>query len=289
MASELGEVQMLETGLFIDRVTGGIPKGRITEVWGDASIGKSTLCLQIIAAAQRQGLQCLWADVEYAYETRYAKELGVDNETLGFIQDKVAENIIDEIERAADSGDYGLIILDSIGGLASRQEHEKGSGEKVIGGQASLVSRFCRKIVPTLSMTNCALIVINHSFVDIMSGAVKTSGGAKLAYHKSLSIRLRAAGTWIKQGENIIGKVVTAEVTKDKVRGNEKAKTEGHLMFKTGFSKSHDLLEEAIRKEIITKKGQTYWMGEEKIGRISQLRERMKIDEEFTERLKALV
>lgn len=287
MASDVGDVEMLETHFFIDKVSGGIPKGRITEVWGDASIGKSTLCLQIVAEAQKQGLSCLWADVEWAYEGRYAAELGVDNAALQIVREESAEACLDALEEKIREG-LDVVILDSIGGLTPRSELEKTSGEKTIGGQAGLVAKFCRKVVPLLAMKGTILIVINHSFVDIMSGALKTSGGAKLAYHKSLSIRLRATGNWIKQGENIIGKVVSAEVTKDKVSGNEKAKTEGHLIFKSGFDKQQDLLEEALRKGVITKKGNTHYLGEEKLGMISALRARLK-EEDFVSQLTALL
>lgn len=259
MASELEQIETITTSTFLDRLAGGVPRGRITEVWGDSGLGKSTLCLQIIAEAQRQGLKCLWADVEYAYETKYAESLGIANSELSLIRERGAEEILDGIGTAVEEERFDLVVLDSIGGLTPRAENEKGSGEKVIGGQASLVARFCRKIVPTLSITGTALIVINHSFVDIMSGAVKTSGGAKLAYHKSLSIRLKSAGLWIKQGDQIIGKKITAEISKDKCFGREKKTISADLLFGSGFSASGDLLDLAMAKGMITKEGGSYF------------------------------
>lgn len=288
-ASELENVEFISTGLFTDKITNGVPRGKIMEVWGDASVGKSTLCLQIIASAQKQGLTCLWADVEYSYETSYAKELGTDNSTLGIIRERDAETILDSIESAIADDKLDLVIIDSIGGLTPRAEIEKGADGKVIGGQAGLVARFCRKVVPLLAIRNIALIVINHSFVDIMSSKVMTSGGRKLDYHKSLSIRLKAkSGVVIKQGEKTIGKVITAIVTKDKVRGQEKSEVDGQLLFGQGFSITADLLDEALRKGIIERRGNTFFMGNEKLGMISKVRERLK-DESFATKLQELL
>src|SRR5665213_2636673 len=199
----------IKTNTFIDKITGinGIPRKRITEIFGDAGVGKSTVCLQIVASAQQDDLSVLWADVEFSFDERYAALLGVQNDELGLLQERFAEDALDELERAIDGGKYDLVILDSIGGLLPRSEAEKGAAEKVIGGQASLVARFCRKCVPLLALRNVALVVINHSFTDLMSGKLKTSGGAKLDYHKSLSIRLKVNPTLsIKQGDKKVGK-----------------------------------------------------------------------------------
>lgn len=284
-ADELETVPMIETGLFVDRITNGIPKGRITEVWGDEKIGKSTLALQTVAAAQRQGLKCIWVDAEWSFDSLYSRKLGVDNSKLAVIRVEErgkkgeifssAEGNLDELQAAIETGNYGLAVIDSIGGLTPRSEFEKDAGEKTIGGQASIVARFCRKIVPSLVVHNTALIVLNHSFVDIMSGKLMTSGGKKLAYHKSLSIRLKLnSKVRLEEAGERVGKVVIAEVTKDKIFGHEAMETSGHLLFKGGgFSKQQDLLEEALRKEVITKKGNTFFFGETKIGTKSKLRE----------------
>lgn len=258
---------MIGTGLFLDRVLGGIPRGKIVEIFGDPSVGKSTLALQIVAAAQKQGLKCLWADVEYSFDTRYAESVGVDNATLGIIREETAEDTLDAIEKAIEDGEYGIVVLDSIGGLVPRAEKEKSSGEKVIGGQAGLIARFCRKIVPLIDRKQTTLIVINHSFVDIMSGRIMTSGGAKLAYHKSISIRLKQKpNVSLKQGDQKVGKVVIAEIKKDKVGGNEGVEVEGQLIFHQGFSRAHDQFAEELATGIITKKGNTYYRGEVKLG-----------------------
>lgn len=190
-ADSLENTETVPTGLFIDKVVPGFPKGRIIEIWGDESVGKSTFCMQLVANAQKEGLKCLWADVEYSYEANYAKALGVDNGKLGLIRNPEAEEVLDQLTEAIEGGKYDIFVLDSIGGLTARAEIEKSSGEKTIGAQAGLVARFCRKVVPSLSVNGGILIVINHSVIDIMSGRTHTSGGKKLSYHKSLSVRLK--------------------------------------------------------------------------------------------------
>jgi len=145
-ADSIEETDVIPTGLFLDKLTGigGIPRGHITEIFGDESIGKSSVCLQLVASAQHLGLRCLWADVEWSFDTHYAASLGVDNTKLGIIRERFGESVLDAIEEAAESGDWDLIILDSVGGILPRAEAEKGSDGKTIGGQAGLIAKFCR-------------------------------------------------------------------------------------------------------------------------------------------------
>lgn len=273
-ASDLDEVSVIQTGLFIDKLTGigGIPKGHITEIFGDPGIGKSSLCLQIVANAQKRGEKCLWADVEWSFAPRYSKELGVDNTKLFVIQEQYAEKTLEEVEEAIDSGKVSLVILDSIGGLTPRAEVEKGIDGKTIGAQAGLVSRFCRKVVPLLALKQVALVVINHSFVDIMSGKIQTSGGKKLGYHKSVSIRLKTkTGVVLKQGDRQVGKVIEAQVWgKNRLAATEGLKVDANFLFGKGFSASADLFQEAVDKGVIIKEGQSFVFAGEKLGRGAQ-------------------
>jgi recombination protein RecA len=289
-ADSIEDVDVIPTGLFVDKLTGigGIPRGVITEIFGDESIGKSSLCTQMVAAAQAAGLRCLWADVEWSYSPRYAAELGVDNAKLGILRTRVAEDILDAIEEAAESGTWDLIVVDSIGGILPRSEAEKGAEGKTIGGQAGLIAKFCRKVVPALQIHNVALVVINHSFVDIMSGKLMTSGGKKLRYHKSLSIRLKAKqGVSLKQGDRKVGKVVIGEVKKNKMAATEGMELDGTLVFGTGFSAGADLLGDAIEKNVITKKGNTYYLGAEKLGLgLGRTRKMVEDDPVLQERIK---
>lgn len=266
--SPYNDTQPIKTGTMLDKLTGlgGIPRKRITEVYGDAGVGKSSVCLQSIAGAQADNMRCLWADIEFSFDAQYARGLGVDNTKLGLLQERFAEDALDSLEKEIDAGNYDLIILDSIGGLLPRQEAEKGAGEKTIGGQAGLVARFCRKVVPLLALRNVALVVINHSFTDIMSGAIKTSGGAKLEYHKSISIRLKKKmNAVLKSGDRKVGKVIIGEVKKNKLASTEGLEVEGNLLFGEGFVTSLGLLDEALERGIITQEGRSYIFRGEKI------------------------
>jgi len=273
-ASELDEIKVIKTGLFVDKLTGvgGIARGHITEIFGDPGIGKSSLCLQIVASAQKQGINCLWADVEWGYTPRYANELGVDNTKLFLIREQYAEASLAEVEETIEKGKVELVVIDSIGGLTPRAEIEKGIDGKTIGAQAGLVSRFCRKIVPLLAMKNIALIVINHSFVDIMSGKIQTSGGKKLGYHKAVSIRLKSkTGVVLKQGDRQVGKVIESQVWgKNRLAATEGMKLDANFVFGKGFSASADLFQLAVDKGVITKEGQSFVFRGEKLGRGAQ-------------------
>lgn len=273
-ASDLDDIQAIPTGLFIDKLTGvnGIAIGHITEIFGDPGIGKSSLCLQIAASAQKRRLRCLWVDIEWGFTPRYAKELGVDNDELLLIREQFAEAALTEVEEAIEKKKVDLVVLDSIGGLTPRAEIEKGMDGKTIGGQAGLVAKFCRKIVPLIAMNKVALIVINHSFVDIMSGKIQTSGGKKLGYHKAVSVRLKAkTGVVLKQGDRQVGKVIEAQVWgKNRLAATEGMKLDANFLFGKGFSASADLFQQAVDAGIITKEGQSFIFRSEKLGRGAQ-------------------
>jgi recombination protein RecA len=292
-ADSIRDVEAVPTGLFIDKLTGigGIPRGLITEIFGDEGIGKSSVCLQLVANAQRRGLRCLWADVEWSYSPAYATSLGVDNSKLGLIREEYAEATLDAIEDAVKSGDWDVVILDSVGGILPRAEAEKGAEGRTIGGQAGLIAKFCRKVVPALQIKNVAMVVINHAFVDIMSGKLLTSGGKKLAYHKSLSIRFKQKqGVSVKQGDRKVGKVVIGEVRKNKVAATEGLEMDGTLVFGVGFSAAADLLGDATDKGVITKRGNTFYFGDEKLGiGLSKVRKMIEEDEVLQERIKVAV
>ena len=292
-ADSISDVDVIPTGLFLDKLTGigGIPRGVITEIFGDEGIGKSSLCLQIVASAQKQGLKCLWADVEWSYSPRYAESLGVGNSKLGLLRERFAEDILDSIEEAVDTGEWDLVVLDSVGGILPKAEAEKDSEGRTIGGQASLIAKFCRKVVPLLSIHNVALVAINHAYTEVMghsAGKLMTSGGKKLAYHKALSIRLKTKqGVSLKQGDRKVGKVVVAEVRKNKLAGTEGLELDGQLLFGEGFSASADLLSDALDKGVIVKRGTTYYLGEEKLAvGLSKVRQAIEADAVLAEKIK---
>lgn len=267
-ASPYREIAWIPTGFQkLDKILGGgIPQRKITEISGVFSVGKSTLALQIVAQAQALKKDCLWCDSEFSFTEDYATKLGVDCDLLDLIQGRYAEENLDQIEEWADKHKHSLIVLDSIGGLLPRAEAEKGADGKVIGGQAKLIATFCRKIVPILAINNVALIVLNHNFIDLMSGKLKTSGGAKLEYAKSVWLLLKAANKRIMKGEEQIGLIIEAEIRKNKLASTQKQSTELQMVFGEGFSVSADQFEEELASGKITKQGNTFLRDGVKLG-----------------------
>lgn len=267
--SEYNKVDWITTGLpSLDRILGGgIPTKRITEISGAWSTGKTTLALSIIKHAQKEGYKTLWADIEWSWDNRYAETLGVDASSLDLLQERVAETALDEIEAYAERTRGAVIVIDAVGALLPRQEAEKGAEGKTIGGQAGMVAKFCRKIVPLLAINNHALIVLNHEYNDIMNhGKLKTSGGAKLEYHKSIWLRLRKVSKKVMQGENQVGEIIEAEIRKHKLAPTMKQTCELTMIFGQGFSAEADLLQALLDSGEVVKKGNSYFRGETKLG-----------------------
>lgn len=290
-ADQIDEVDVIRTGLFVDRLIGigGIPKKRITEVCGDEGVGKSTLCLQICAEAQAIEERCLWVDAEGTFTSLYARKLGVDTSKLAVLQMENGEDLLNEVLSAVKTEAFDLIVIDSIGGLTPRSEHEKAVGEVVMAGQSRLVSSFMRKLSPILPHKNVAVVVINHTKQEFETGRIVPAGGKSLRYYKAISIRLKKKSDHlIMVGDKIMGYVVVGEVwTKNKLFGNVGMKLDAQFMNNEGFSKSADILEEAIQREIFTKEGNTYYLDGEKVGMKNKLRELIKDDPVFAEKIKA--
>jgi len=231
--------------------TGGIASKKITEISGIWSVGKSTLALQIIASAQKEKRPCLFCDSEFSFSTTYATTLGVNCDELELEQNQYAEETLDALEAWATKNKNGLIVLDSIGALLPQEEAEKGSGGRSIGLQARLIGSFTRRIIPILSLKNHAFIVLNHSFTDLTSGRLKTSGGAKLEYAKSVWLTLkRSYGKPAKRSGD--GKktilFLEAEVRKNKLAPTEGMKCELEIIPGEGFISKPPTLFEAKKR-----------------------------------------
>lgn len=285
--NDYSSISWIPTGFAnLDKIMGGgIPLRRITELSGSWGLGKTTLALTIVAQAQKQGYKTLWVDQEWAWEPLYGEKLGVDLKKLFLLQERFAEVALDSVEEWAESNKKALIVIDAIGALLPRAEAEKDNSSKTIGGQAGLVARFSRKIVPILAINNIALLVLNHEYIDIMSSRIMTSGGAKLAYSKSIGLRLKKGNKRIMSGENKVGEVVIAEVRKNKLNASTGMETELQMVYGSGFSHELDLLENALEKGVITKVGQFYYFNNEKAGRgINGIREALK-DPSFAEKI----
>ena len=268
-ASPYSKLTLISTGYTnLDKLlSGGIPTRKISEFSGSWSTGKSTLAYSVIVEAQKMKMPVVLADTEFSFSEKYAEAIGVGTYQLDLIQERTAEEVLDALENWIDTHKNGLVVLDSIGGLLPRAAAETTAEGKVIGGQAKLIATFCRKIVPQLAIRNIALLVINHEFTDLMSGKLMTSGGAKLAYHKSIWLRLKKMNKRVMSGETQVGDIIEAEIRKDKVWGNLKMSTEMTLIYKQGFLKGADFLQDALDKGVITKQGQSYFLGDEKICR----------------------
>ncbi len=254
----------------LDKVLGGgVPQRKITEVSGNWSVGKSTLALQIVAQAQKMGKECLWCDSEFSFTQEYAEAMGVDCDKLELFAERIAEDTLDHLEKWADEHKGALIVLDSVGQLLPREEAEKKAEGKTIGLQAKLVSSFCRKIIPVLTINDNALIMLNHNVTEIMgpaAGKIKTSGGQKLEYAKSIWVMLRSTNKRLIKGEDQVGVVIQAEIRKNKLAPTQKQKAELTMLFGEGFSAEADLLQELLDSGEVLKKGNTYWHGDVKLG-----------------------
>lgn len=211
----------IPTGILAldDLLGGGIEVGCITEFFGERSAGKSTLALQIVAAAQKQNHPCLFSDTEYAFTPQFALSLGVSLSDLEMTQFRLGEDTFDAIEKWTEQHKNALIVLDSMGGVLPREESEKTAEGKTIGLQSRLMAAHCRKMIGLLAENHNSYVIINHQVLNITTGRIGSSGGSKLEFHKRNSVRLtplfgkapkRAADGSIKE------KYIQAELKKEK-------------------------------------------------------------------------
>lgn len=276
-AAKLDDIEVLPTDIFLDEITGGggMPRGRICEFWGAKDTGKSSAALQVVAAAQKRGLKCLYIDVEFSLSTEYAEKLGVDTSKMEVLRESSAEEFLDATEEALRSKKYHVVVLDSIGDLSSRAEQEKASGERTIGIQASLMSKFSRMLAPLVSLNKILFIGVNHERVDFMGmGKVYQMGGKKWGEKVKFSIRFREKSNVIlKSGDVQVGRVIIAKVDKNHVWGTKGKEMEVQLMNNDGFSVAANLFEVALSKGVITKEGNTHYFSGEKLGTVGKARE----------------
>lgn len=293
------KLKILETGTPLDKLSGigGLPRGFIIELWGKTNSGKSTIAFQTVAAAQKAGLRCLWIDVEHTFRAYVANPqrvatFGVDMDSLDVMVEDNAEAYIDNTEDAIKSKKYDLIVMDSVGDLSSKIEQEKTAGEKTIGTQASLMTKFIRSVTWMIDMNEVIFLVVNHERQDLLGG-IYQMGGKKLAEKKKMSFRFREkkgpSGAFVlKVGEKIVGKVMRLSVSKNHFAPTESMEVESNLIFNEGFSYQADLLQDAIDRGIFRREGNTYWLGDEKCGTIGKLREKM-AEESFAAKVKELL
>lgn len=235
---------------------GGFPSRKIVEISGAWSVGKSTLALQVVAQAQKQGRDCLFADAEFSFSREYANALGVDCDKLDLEQAPYAEALLDAIETWAGSHKDGLIVLDAVGSLLPKEEAEKGSEARSIGLQARLMGSFTRRVIPVITMRNHSFVILNHSFIDIQTSRLKTSGGEKLAYAKAIWITLkRTFGKAPKRSGDGLKTVlfIEAEVRKNKISPTEGKKAQLEMIPGLGFSNQKTATKKRTPKSPINK------------------------------------
>lgn len=246
---------------------GGIPKGRIVEIYGPESSGKTTLTLHMIAEVQKKGGQAAFIDAEHALDPEYAKRIGVQLEDLLVAQPDSGEQALDIVETLVRSNALDLIVIDSVAALTPRAEIEGEMGASHMGLQARLMSQALRKLTAIISKTHTTVIFINQirMKIGVMFGNPETTtGGNALKFYASVRIEIRRSAQ-IKNGEKIIGNRTKAKVVKNKVAPPFKV-AEFDIMYNEGISAAGDVLDTGILMGVINKSGNSYSLGDIKLG-----------------------
>ena len=271
-------VEAISTGsLSLDLALGigGLPKGRVIEIYGPESSGKTTLALQVLAEAQKTGGICAFVDAEHALDPVYARKLGVKTEELLISQPDTGEQALEIADTLIKSGSISVLVIDSVAALTPRAELEGEMGDHHVGLQARLMSQSLRKLTGSIAKTNTMVIFINQirMKIGVMFGNPETtSGGNALKFYSSVRMDIRRIGA-IKEKEQIIGNSTRVKVVKNKVSPPFKV-VEFDLMYGKGISKSGELIDLGSKAEIVEKSGAWYAYKGEKIG---QGRENAKI------------
>jgi recombination protein RecA len=264
------QVQVIPSGslaLDIALGVGGIPRGRITEIYGPESSGKTTVCLHVIAEAQRQGGVCAFIDMEHALDPSYAARIGVNVNNLWIAQPDYAEQALEICEALIRAAAFDVIVLDSVAALAPKAEIEGEMGDSFVGLQARLMSQALRKLSGAISHSNAAMIFTNQlrEKVGVVYGSPEvTTGGRALKFYASVRLDIRRTQA-IKAGEEDIGSHVRVRVTKNKVSPPFR-EAEFDIMFNEGISKVGDILDIGVAIGVVEKRGAFYRYGEQTLG-----------------------
>ncbi|MCK4507288.1 MAG: recombinase RecA, partial [Desulfuromonadales bacterium] len=266
----LPDIKSISTGslsLNIALGIGGVPCGRIVEIYGPESSGKTTLALHIAAEAQKTGGVAAFVDAEHALDVRYAKQLGVDIDELLISQPDTGEQALEIVEVLVRSGAIDVLVIDSVAALVPRAEIEGDMGDSHMGLQARLMSQALRKLTGTISKSNCCVIFINQirMKIGVMFGNPETTtGGNALKFYSSIRMDIRRIAA-LKQGQDVIGNRTRVKVVKNKVAPPFK-EAEFDIMYGIGISHVGDLVDLGVECNIVEKSGSWFSYGEERIG-----------------------
>ena len=297
--SAVEEVEVIPSGslgLDIALGVGGYPKGRVIEIYGPESSGKTTLTMHAIAESQKQGGIAAFIDAEHAFDAVYAKKLGIDVENLIISQPDNGEQALEIADNLIRSGAIDIVVIDSVAALTPKAEIEGEMGDSKMGLHARLMSQALRKLTATISRTKCTVIFINQlrEKIGVMFGNPETTtGGNALKFYASVRIDIRRSGSPIKVGEDAVGNRVKVKIVKNKVAPPFK-NTEFDIMYGEGISKVGEILDLGVEFDIVKKSGSWFSYGDTKLGQGRDavkelLKDNPELLEELAEKIKAAI